>query len=129
MGSLELPQNERPSKHSLNELEDITFICFRTLNDVALCVSKAYISLYIYSATFSHKTASTALSSVLFDVCWLLREHKLKSTESSARFNCGFCSTYPLSILIAGRVSNVDAIVPFDGWDRQSNYGKLSRVT
>ena len=96
-------QNERPSKHSLNQLEDIMFICFRALNDIVLCVSKTYISLYIYSATFSNKTASAALSSVLFDVSWLLREHKLKTTESSERFNCGFCSTFSLSILIAGK--------------------------
>ena len=112
-------QNERPSKHSLNQLEDIMFICFRALNDIVLCVSKTYISLYIYSATFSNKTASAALSSVLFDVSWLLREHKLKTTESSERFNCGFCSTFSLSILIAGKSLKCRrhrAVPPLGGW-------------
>ena len=63
LGSLELPktslrnevhsmrslQNEKPSKHSLNELGDSTFICFRTLNDVALCFEDVYIFIYILS--------------------------------------------------------------------------------
>ena len=76
----------------------------------------------VSSLTFTPSNHMFGWLIFIFDVYWLLRHTSQSQTTNSRKLHNGFGHTYPLCFDLGVKVSDLDAIAPFNGWDRQWRY-------